>query len=55
VVVNPDVILARHAQQHGWPVLRLRPASIREAQRRVRREARAVKKSVKKRRPDPQS
>ena len=47
VVVNPDVILAHHAQQQGWPVLRLRPASIREAQRRVRREARAVKKGVK--------
>ena len=43
VVVNPDLILAHHAQQHGWPVLRLSPASIREAQRRVRREARAVK------------
>ena len=49
VVVNPDVILAHHAQQRGWPVLRLRPASIREAQRRVRREARAVKKGSLKR------
>ena len=49
VVVNPDVILAHHAQQHGWPMLRLHPESIREAQRRVRREARAVKKSVKSR------
>jgi len=47
VVVNPDVMLAHHAQQQGWPVLRLRPASIREAQRRVRREARAVRKGVK--------
>ncbi|MDP9028012.1 MAG: HAD-IB family hydrolase [Actinomycetota bacterium] len=47
VVVNPDVILARHAHDHGWPVLRLSPASIREAQRRVRREARAVKKTSK--------
>ena len=47
VVVNPDVILAHHAQTHGWPVLRLSPASIREAQRRVRHDARAVKKSVK--------
>jgi HAD superfamily hydrolase (TIGR01490 family) len=47
VVVNPDVILAHHAQQRGWPVLRLSPPSIREAQRRVRREARAVKKSAK--------
>ena len=47
VVVNPDVILARHAHDRGWPVLRLSPPSIREAQRRVRREARAVKKSAK--------
>jgi HAD superfamily hydrolase (TIGR01490 family) len=42
VVVNPDVILARHARNHDWPVLQLKTASIREAQRRVRREARAV-------------
>lgn len=47
VVVNPDAMLAHHAQQHDWPVLRLSPPSIREAQRRVRREARAVKKSAK--------
>jgi hypothetical protein len=49
-VVNPDVMLAHHAHEHDWPVLRLSPASIREAQRRVRREARAVKKSVKRNR-----
>jgi HAD superfamily hydrolase (TIGR01490 family) len=47
VVVNPDAALARHAHDNGWPVLRLSPPSIREAQRRVRREARAVKKSAK--------
>ena len=47
VVVNPDAGLAHHAREHGWPVLTLSPASIREAQRRVRREARAVKKGVK--------
>jgi HAD superfamily hydrolase (TIGR01490 family) len=47
VVVNPDVILAHHAQTQGWPVLRLSPASIREAQRRVRHDARTVKKYVK--------
>jgi len=44
VVVNPDAILAIHAHAHGWPVLRLTPKSIREAQRRVRREARAVRR-----------
>jgi hypothetical protein len=42
--VNPDAILALHAVTHGWPVLRLTPKSIREAQRRVRREARAVRR-----------
>ena len=47
VVVNPDAALSHHAREHGWPVLTLSPASIREAQRRVRREARAVKKGVK--------
>ena len=45
VVVNPDAILAHHAKAHDWQVLRFTPKSIREAQRRVRREARAVKKS----------
>jgi HAD superfamily hydrolase (TIGR01490 family) len=44
VVVNPDPILAHHAHQHDWPILRFTPKSIREARRRVRREARAVKK-----------
>lgn len=24
VAVNPDTVLARHAQEHGWPVLQLR-------------------------------
>lgn len=45
-VVNPDAALSRHAQAHGWPVLRLEPKSIREAQRRVRREARMVRRSA---------
>lgn len=44
VVINPDAILTLHAKTHGWPVLRLTPKSIREAQRRVRREARAVRR-----------
>jgi hypothetical protein len=44
VVVNPDAILAIHARTHGWPILRLTPKSIREAQRRVRREGRSVRK-----------
>jgi HAD superfamily hydrolase (TIGR01490 family) len=44
VVVNPDAILAHHAHAHEWPVLRFTPKSIREAQRRVRKEARLVKR-----------
>jgi HAD superfamily hydrolase (TIGR01490 family) len=39
VVVNPDRALAAHAEQHGWRVLRLDPASIRAERRRLRAEA----------------
>ncbi len=39
VVVNPDQGLAAHARAAGWPTMRLQRASIREARRRVRREA----------------
>lgn len=46
VVVNPDARLEHHAREHGWAIMPLRHASIREAQRRVRREARAVKKTA---------
>jgi len=42
VVVNPDSKLERHARTQGWAVLQLRHASIREAQRRVRREGKLV-------------
>lgn len=41
-VVNPDATLTRHARANGWTILQLRRASIRDAQRRVRREARAT-------------
>jgi phosphoserine phosphatase len=44
VVVNPDATLAAHAKHEHWDVLLLKPASIRDAQRRVRREARAVRR-----------
>jgi HAD superfamily hydrolase (TIGR01490 family) len=44
VVVNPDAILTHHARTHEWPILRFTPKSIREAQRRVRREAKVVKR-----------
>jgi HAD superfamily hydrolase (TIGR01490 family) len=41
VVVNPDSRLAKHARLLNWPILQLKRASIKEAQRRVRREAKA--------------
>lgn len=46
VVVNPDSGLTHYADQRGWPILRLNPKGIREAQRRVRREARGVRKGA---------
>lgn len=42
VVVNPDSVLSKHAQASGWSMLQLKRASIRAAQRRVRREARST-------------
>lgn len=49
VVVNPDALLARHARQQGWTTLRLRPSSIRRAQRLIRREAKPVRGRKKRR------
>lgn len=43
VVVNPDPGLALHAAAHDWPVIRMKRSSIRDAQRRVKRDARAVR------------
>lgn len=40
VVVNPDVRLLTHAKAQGWNVMTLKRSSIREARRRVKREAR---------------
>ncbi|MDQ1545149.1 MAG: hypothetical protein QOH69_53 [Actinomycetota bacterium] len=39
VVVNPDSRLAKHARALSWPILELKRASIKEARKRVRREA----------------
>ncbi len=39
VVVNPDAKLLAHAKANGWDVLPLKRSSIRQAQRRVKREA----------------
>jgi HAD superfamily hydrolase (TIGR01490 family) len=50
VVVNPDSRLATHARRLGWPILQLKRASIKEAQRRVRREARQSVAAPKRRR-----
>jgi HAD superfamily hydrolase (TIGR01490 family) len=49
VVVNPDARLAEHAKEHGWPGMQLKRSSIREARKRVRREARATTNKTKKR------
>jgi len=46
IVVNPDGPLHRHARAMDWAVMELKRSSIREAQRRVRREARAVRRPV---------
>jgi len=46
-VVNPDASLARHAREEHWAVLELKPSSIREARKRVQREAKAVRKTSK--------
>jgi HAD superfamily hydrolase (TIGR01490 family) len=40
VVVNPDARLSSHAKEHGWDSMTLKRSSIRDARRRVRREAR---------------
>jgi HAD superfamily hydrolase (TIGR01490 family) len=39
VVVNPDSRLAKHARRLGWPILELKRGSIKEARKRVQREA----------------
>ena len=45
VVVNPDAKLLAHALDKGWKVLPLKRSAIRDAQKRVKREAKAVRKS----------
>jgi HAD superfamily hydrolase (TIGR01490 family) len=45
VVVNPDAKLAAYAKKEGWTVLPLKRSSIRDARKRVKREARAVRRS----------
>jgi HAD superfamily hydrolase (TIGR01490 family) len=47
VVVNPDARLAKHAKSLGWPILELKRASIKEARKRVQREARESTASAK--------
>jgi HAD superfamily hydrolase (TIGR01490 family) len=63
VVVNPDARLAEHARKLSWPILQLKRASIKDAQRRVRREAKASRARrtsqkparTKKKAPDPKA
>lgn len=42
IVVNPDAALSAYARAHEWPIMRLSPASIRAAVRRVHRKTRSV-------------
>ena len=44
VVVNPDATLQAHAERERWDILPLKRSSIRNARKKVRREARAVKR-----------
>ena len=46
-VVNPDVLLARHAKAEDWSVLQLNKSSIRDARRRVKKEARESRRGSK--------
>jgi HAD superfamily hydrolase (TIGR01490 family) len=63
VVVNPDSHLEAHARKLSWPILQLKRASIKEAQKRVRREAKASRAKApgarpgkfKKKAPDPKA
>lgn len=45
VVVNPDATLLAHARENGWDVLELKRASIRDARKKVKREARSAKRA----------
>ena len=47
-VVNPDASLAKHAKAEEWNVLQLNKSSIRDARRRVKREARESRRDNKK-------
>jgi len=44
VAVNADVKLTNHAQKMGWQILPLTRASLTEARRRVKRQAKTVRK-----------
>ena len=45
VVVNPDAKLLAHAQAEGWSVLPLKRSSIRDARKKVKRDAKAVRRA----------
>ena len=44
VAANADVKLTNHAQKMGWQILPLTRASLTEARRRVKRQAKTVRK-----------
>lgn len=43
VVVNPDARLLAHAEAQGWDILPLKRSSIRDARKKVRKEARRAR------------
>jgi len=45
VAVNADVKLTNHAQKMGWQILPLNRAGLKEARRRVKRQAKTVRKN----------
>jgi len=45
VVVNPDAKLLAHARAENWTVLPLKRSSIRDARKKVKKQARAVKRA----------
>ncbi|MBH0055047.1 MULTISPECIES: HAD family phosphatase [unclassified Salinibacterium] len=46
VAVNADVKLTHYAQKMGWPVLPLSRAGLKEARRRVKQQAKIVRKNA---------
>ncbi|MGV8970328.1 MAG: HAD family hydrolase [Microbacteriaceae bacterium] len=51
VAINPDAALSAYAQLNNWPILRLRPSSIRKANRASKLTLKNARRDNKKRQP----